>query len=90
MTYTYIRGPTDKHDHASVAYLDTLPTEQWKHLIWDLMIWLADVNWPIFVDVRDLLLKNPRACLGGVRKVLEIEDEGESDWQNWVSLLSSS
>ena len=72
MTYTYIRGPTSKHDHANIAYLDTLPVEQWKHLISDLMLWLCDVNWPIFIGVRDLLLKNPRACLENVRNVFEI------------------
>ena len=30
MTYTYIRGPTSKHDHACIAYLDTFTEKDFE------------------------------------------------------------
>jgi hypothetical protein len=75
MTYTYIKGPQDKHDLQTIAYLDTLPIEHWKHLIWDLLDWLGDSNWPIFSVTADLLLKNPRGCLDDLRRIFVGDDD---------------
>jgi hypothetical protein len=75
MTFTSLHGPRDKFDHATIAYLDTLPVSYWKHLIWDILDWLGDVNWPIFLDVRDLLLKNPHDCVPQLRRVFDGDDD---------------
>ena len=76
MTYTYIKGPRDKHDLQTIAYLDTLPIEYWKHLIWDLLDWLGDSNWPIFPSTANLLLKNPHGCLESLRRIFVGDDDG--------------
>jgi hypothetical protein len=74
MTFTSLHGPRNKFDHASIAYLDTLPVYYWRHLIWDILDWLGDSNWPIFIAVRDLLLKNPHDCVPQLRHVFEGND----------------
>ena len=75
MTFTYIKGPRDKHDLQTIAYLDTLPIENWKHLIRDLLDWLSDSNWPVFRSTTNLLLKNPHGCLESIRRIYEGEDD---------------
>ena len=75
MTYTYIKGPRDKYDQQTIAYLDTLPIEYWKHLICDLLDWLGDSNWPIFTATADLLLKNPHGCLDDLRRIFDQDDD---------------
>jgi hypothetical protein len=78
---TRLHSPTDKFDISTVQYLNRLPVAAWQHLIPDLLTWLQDPNWPIFLDVRDLLLKNPDALIEPLQTVFETDDDL---WQQWI------
>lgn len=66
--------PVDKSDYDSVAHIRTLTTNELEPLIPQLLTWLQDQNWPIFRDVRELLLRYPKEIVEPVRGILKGED----------------
>jgi hypothetical protein len=75
------RSPQSKHDFDTVDRLDKIPSREWQHLVPELLTWLQDANWPIFLPVRDLLLKCPRSVVEPLRRIFEGDDDA---WQYYT------
>ncbi|KAH7113776.1 hypothetical protein B0J11DRAFT_595245 [Dendryphion nanum] len=82
--------PSNKHDHASLSHLSTLPASEWIDLVLyigpfpgvypdnesrGLLTWLQDVNWPIATPVAKLLL----SVMNREESGEEVEKESKGD-----------
>ncbi len=70
--------PKNKHDHASLCYLRTLPATSIQPVIPEFLPWLEDVNWPLSIPVAKLLLQNPELVIEPLRGVFRCEQD---DWK---------
>lgn len=82
------RPPVDKHDQKSLESFWSTPVKTWQHLIPDLLTWLQDRNWPIYPDIRVLMVRHASATFEPLKAVLEEQDD-DAEWQaNCVALIS--
>jgi hypothetical protein len=71
--------PEDKHDNAAVTHLFTVDETAIAPLVRELLAWLQDPNWPIFLPIRELLQQHPELVVEPVREVLKGDDD---EWKN--------
>ncbi|WP_088547164.1 DUF5071 domain-containing protein [Paenibacillus aquistagni] len=70
------RLPRDKHDFERVRTLYEIERNELIALLPEILTWLQDINWPIAIEVAELLLnKIPRETISIVIEVLKGEDE---------------
>jgi hypothetical protein len=76
--------PRDKIDEERVKILEGLPVKQLIPLVRHLMVWMQDVNWPIFHQIHRLLLRlDTSILLEPIREVLTTTDD---IWKTYVIL----
>jgi len=72
--------PRDKHDFERVNELRKLDKSKIILFIPQLLEWLQDINWPIAMDVANLLLQYPEETIPHVKDVLTSNDD---IWKEW-------
>lgn len=73
--------PQHKMDHEKTARLKKVEKDHLISIIPELMKWLQDGNWPVFPEVRDILIPLDRALLPSIKYVLGTND---GDWKYFV------
>jgi len=71
--------PKDKHDDTAIAHISTLPESSVAPLIPELLTWFQDINWPIAMPTKSLLLKYPHLLVAPVLQVLLGDDD---EWKH--------
>nr|WP_141500424.1 DUF5071 domain-containing protein [Paenibacillus luteus] len=72
--------PRDKHDFERVAQLHYLDKSILIPIIPTLVEWLQDINWPIAMEVANVLLKHPAESIPHIKNVLKTKDD---IWKEW-------
>lgn len=72
--------PRDKHDFDRVNDLKELAKEDLVQLIPELLVWLQDINWPIAMNITQILLKIPEETIPHISNVLSGNDD---IWKEW-------
>ncbi|CAM3502153.1 DUF5071 domain-containing protein [Brevibacillus invocatus] len=73
--------PQHKMDHEKTGQLKKLDKDLIRSVIPELMTWLQDGNWPVYPEIRDVLLPLGNELVPHIRYVLETTDE---DWKYFV------
>jgi hypothetical protein len=73
--------PQHKMDHERTEKLKKLDKGLIRSVIPELMIWLKDGNWPVFSEVRDILLPLEKELVPHIKNVL-VSNDGE--WKYFV------
>lgn len=82
------RLPIDKHDHEALHALQEMAPTLWRHLIPELLTWLQDRNWPIYTDVRCLMVRYAHETIEPLKCILDTGDD-DIEWQvNCIALIS--
>ncbi|WP_422660597.1 DUF5071 domain-containing protein [Paenibacillus sp. EC2-1] len=72
--------PRNKHDFEKVNDLKKLPKEDIVQLIPELLGWLQDINWPIAINISQILLTIPEETIPHISLVLSGDDD---IWKEW-------
>ncbi|MFJ9500720.1 DUF5071 domain-containing protein [Brevibacillus centrosporus] len=73
--------PQHKMDHEKTNQLKKLDKDLIRSVIPELMTWLQDGNWPVYPEIRDVLLPLGNELVPHIRYVLETTDE---DWKYFI------
>ncbi len=77
--YSYI--PQSKDDFERIEQLRQLEADQMIPLIPQLLEWLQDANWPIFSDVKSILIPQQMHLTEPLRAILRSTD---SSWKYFI------
>ncbi|OMD89832.1 hypothetical protein BSK49_10705 [Paenibacillus odorifer] len=66
--------PKDKHDFDSVKILQECDKDAIRTILPDLFEWLQDSNWPISIEISDILLQFNSELVPFIRDILNSED----------------
>ncbi|MBD8499276.1 DUF5071 domain-containing protein [Paenibacillus arenosi] len=68
--------PRDKHDFETVNQLKHAERKELIKLLPELLTWLQDMNWPISIDISEILVKTiPRETIPLVKNILNGDDD---------------
>ena len=73
--------PKNKYDDSNIDKLYSLNDEEIQPIIYDLLEWLEDGNWPIAIKVLDVLLKHEDLVFP---YVIEILNGDNIMWKYWL------
>lgn len=73
--------PQHKFDFERTEKLKQLDKNIIRPIISDLLIWLQDGNWPIFAEVRDILLPFNKELVPHIRYIFKTND---ADWKYFL------
>lgn len=78
--YQYKYLPRDKFDFERVRKLKGLSRSELLSLLPGLLQWIQDMNWPIAVEVVEILLAFPNELVPYIKEVLSSDDD---IWKYW-------
>ncbi|WP_261378304.1 DUF5071 domain-containing protein [Paenibacillus agilis] len=68
--------PRDKHDFERVNHLKHAERKELIELLPELLTWLQDMNWPISIEISEILVKIvPRETIPLVKNILKSDDD---------------
>ncbi|WP_028595352.1 DUF5071 domain-containing protein [Paenibacillus assamensis] len=68
--------PRDKHDFERVNHLKHAERKELIELLPELLTWLQDMNWPISIEISEILVKIvPRETIPLVKHILNGDDD---------------
>lgn len=73
--------PKNKFDDSNIAELNGLTDEEMRPIVYDLLMWLQDYNWPIADKVLRVLLKREEIVFSYITKILLGDD---LMWKIWI------
>ncbi len=73
--------PQSKDDFESIERLRQLEAQQIRLLIPELLEWLQDANWPIYAEVKSILIPQQMNLVEPLRAILRSKD---SSWKYFV------
>lgn len=73
--------PKNKYDDSNIDKLYSLSDEEIQPIIYDLLEWLEDGNWPIAIKVLDVLLKRENLVFPYVAGILNGDN---IMWKYWL------
>lgn len=86
--------PKHKFDDSNIEKLYMLTDEEIKPIIYDLLVWLQDYNWPVADKVLKVLLEREDLVLPHIKYILKKDDfktNSEKDdydmWKIWLMIL---
>ncbi|MCL1935157.1 MAG: DUF5071 domain-containing protein [Defluviitaleaceae bacterium] len=77
--------PKDKFDNSNIEKLMMLPEEDLKQILPELILWIADFNWPIAIELIPILIKYPNSILPIIKKNLQASEE-DAELKNYIIL----
>ena len=76
--------PKNKFDNSNINRLFLLTDEEIKPIIYELLEWTQDYNWPITKEIIPVLLEREDLIFPYIREILQSNDE---EWIYWVIKL---
>ncbi|WP_342554856.1 DUF5071 domain-containing protein [Paenibacillus sp. FSL R7-0652] len=73
--------PEHKNDFERVEMLKNYKVEELKPIIYDLLTWLQDMNWPIALEIQNILLNFKEDLIPHIRTILLTDDD---EWKYWI------
>jgi len=73
--------PKNKLDDSNIEKLYILSDEEIKPIIYDLLEWLQDYNWPVADKVLKVLLKREDLVFPHIKNILKCDD---FMWKYWI------
>ncbi len=73
--------PKDKHDKSNIDKLYYLTDKEIKPIIYDLLEWLQDYNWPVAEEIKKVLWKRENLVFPYISSILNSDDE---QWKYWI------
>lgn len=85
MVFDYLRTliPKDKFDFAPFPELMEISEEEVKPILPDLLYWIADMNWPIAIEMVKVLARFPDSVIPLIKELLKPTEKDE-DWKYFV------
>lgn len=80
---TTLRGliPKDKFDNSTISQLCKLTDNEIQPIIFDLLEWLQDYNWPIAKDILPIVVLHQNIAMPHILKILQGND---TIWIFWI------
>ena len=79
--------PKHKFDDSNIEKLYMLTDEEIKPIIYDLLVWLQDYNWPVADKVLKVLLEREDLVLPHIKYILKKDDfktnSEKDDYDMW-------
>lgn len=66
--------PKDKFDNSNIEILYNLTDEEIKPIIYDLLEWLQDFNWPVANEILGVLMKREDLVFPYIKDILSNDD----------------
>lgn len=76
--------PKNKFDNSNINRLFLLTDEEIKPIIYELLEWTQDYNWPIAKEIIPVLLEREDLIFPYIREILQSNDE---EWKYWIIKL---
>ncbi len=76
--------PKDKSDNANINNLYNLTDEDIKPIIYDLLEWIQDYNWPVAQELIPVLIKRENLVFPYIKDILNGSDPM---WKYWIMEL---
>ncbi len=76
--------PKNKFDNSNINRLFLLTDEEIKPIIYELLEWTQDYNWPITKEIIPVLLEREDLIFPYIREILQSNDE---EWIYWIIKL---
>ena len=76
--------PKNKFDNSNINRLFLLTDEEIKPIIYELLEWTQDYNWPIAKEIIPVLLEREDLIFPYIREILQSNDE---EWIYWIIKL---
>ena len=73
--------PKTKHDFSTLERLEMLTDEEIKPIIYDLLEWLQDYNWPVADGILQILIKREKLVFPYIQNILNGDD---LMWKYWI------
>jgi len=73
--------PKDKSDFSHVEELRNINIDDCEPIIWNLLEWIQDMNWPIAKEMISILPRFQNKLIPHIRAVFQTEDV---IWKYWV------
>lgn len=73
--------PKNKHDIKNIEKLYQLPDNQMKKIIYDLLEWTQDYNWPVAKALIPVLIERENLVFPYIKSILNSDD---IMWKYWV------
>jgi hypothetical protein len=73
--------PRDKHDHESANRAIAAGYPAVEPVLWDLLEWIQDMNWPVAQDLAPFLASIGKPLIPHIKKAFETEDH---IWKYWI------
>lgn len=73
--------PEHKNDFERVEMLKNYKVEELKPIIYDLLTWPQDMNWPIALEIQNILLNFKEDLIPHIRTILLTDDD---EWKYWI------
>ena len=73
--------PKDKFDNSTINQLCRLTDDEMQPIIFDLLEWLQDYNWPIAKDILPIVVLHQNIAMPHILTILQGND---IMWQYWV------
>lgn len=80
---TSLRGliPKDKFDNSTINQLCKLTDNEIQPIIFDLLEWLQDYNWPIAKDILPIVVLHQNIAMPHILAILQ---DNDTMWKFWV------
>lgn len=76
--------PKDKFDNSTIKQLNKLTDKEIKPIIYKLLEWLQDLNWPIAQEILPIIIKHQEVVVPYISSILNGQD---IMWKIWVMEL---
>lgn len=76
--------PKDKFDVSGIEQLKAINVEEIEPILWELLKWIQDINWPIARELIEIL---PRFHFQLIPYIKTVFDTDDSIWKCWVLWL---
>jgi hypothetical protein len=73
--------PKHKSDHQAIQLLSQLTYPEYKPILWELLHWIQDINWPIAFEIIPILKKAGDDIIPFINRIFETDDY---IWQRWT------
>lgn len=84
MDSIYDLVPKNKFDNSNLGLLKTIEPEKASPILNGLLEWIQDINWPVALELLDIL---PRFHSGLVPHIKAVLNSGDNIWKNWILLM---
>ena len=81
MDFIKLLLPKDKFDNSNIAQIAQLNDEEIQPIIYDLLEWLQDANFPIFKDILPIVAHHQNLVMPYVIAVLQ---DNDVMWKYWI------